>query len=151
MQFGLKKRDNTYGSEIDVFRRSISDLFDDFFTIKPGSMLETDWVPSIDVHEDTKGIYVKAEIPGMDEKHIDVNIDNNYLTIKGEKTEEWREGNDKRSLVTERRFGSFQRTIRLPEGINTDKVKADFKNGVLTIDIPKNKEEEPKKIKINVK
>jgi HSP20 family protein len=151
MQFGLKKRDNTYGSEIDVFRRSISDLFDDFFTIKPGSMLETDWVPSIDVHEDTKGIYVKAEIPGMDEKNIDLNIDNNYLTIKGEKTEEWREGNDKRSLVTERRFGSFQRTIRLPEGINTNKVKADFKNGVLTIDIPKNKEEEPKKIKINVK
>ena len=151
MQFGLKKRDNTYGSEIDVFRRSISDLFDDIFTIKPGSMLETDWMPSIDVHEDTKGIYVKAEIPGMDEKNIDVNIDNNYLTIKGEKTEEWREGNDKRSLITERRFGSFQRTIRLPEGINADKVKADFKNGVLTIDIPKNKEEEPKKIKINVK
>jgi HSP20 family protein len=151
MQLGLKKRDSSYGSEIDAFRRSISNLFDDFFAIKPGSMFETDWMPSIDVHEDSKGMYIKAEIPGMDEKNIDVNIENNFLTIKGEKAEERREGNDKRSLVTERRFGSFQRTIMLPEGIKTDKVKADFKNGVLSIDIPKEKAEEPKKIKINVK
>jgi HSP20 family protein len=151
MQLGIKKRDNSYGSEIDAFRRSISNLFDDFFSIKPGTMFETDWMPSVDVHEDAKGMYIKAEIPGMDEKNIDVNIDNNYLTIKGEKTEERREGNDKRSLITERRFGSFQRTIKLPEGIKTEKIKAEFKNGVLSIDIPRDKAEEPKKIKINVK
>jgi len=151
MQFGIKKRDNSYGSEIDAFRRSISNLFDDFFSIKPVTMFDTDWMPSIDVHEDAKGIYVKAEIPGMDEKNIDVNIENNFLTIKGEKTEEKREGDDKLHLVTERKFGSFQRTIRLPEGIKTDKIRADFKNGVLSIDIPRDKAEEPKKIKINVK
>jgi len=151
MQFGIKKRDNYYGSEIDAFRRSISSLFDDFFSIKPASMFETDWVPTMDVHEDAKGIYVKAEIPGMDEKNIEVNIENNYLTIRGEKTDERREGDDKRSLVTERRFGSFQRTVRLPEGIKADKIKAEFKNGVLNIDIPKDKVEDPKKIKINVK
>ena len=151
MQLGIKKRDNSYGSEIDAFKRSISNLFDDFFSIKPGTMFETDWMPSVDVHEDAKGMYIKAEIPGMDEKNIDVNIENNYLTIKGEKTEEKREGNDKRSLITERRFGSFQRTIKLPEGIKTEKIKAEFKNGVLNIDIPRDKAEEPKKIKINVK
>ncbi len=151
MQLGIKKRDNSYGSEIDAFRRSISNLFDDFFSIKPVSLFETDWMPSIDVHEDANGFYVKAEIPGMDEKNIDVNIENNFLTIKGEKTEEKREGDDKRYLVTERKFGSFQRTLRLPEGIKTDKIKANFKNGVLTIDIPRDKAEEPKKIKINVK
>jgi HSP20 family protein len=151
MQFGLKKRDDSYGSEIDAFRRSISNLFDDFFTIKPGSMLEAEWMPSIDVHEDSKGIYVKAEMPGMDEKNIDVNIENNYLTIKGKKSEERKEGNDERTIITERKFGSFQRTIRLPEGIKADNIKADFKNGVLTIDVPKEKIEEPKKIKINLK
>lgn len=151
MQFGLKKRDSSNGSEIDAFRRSISNLFDDFFTIKPGSMFETEWIPSIDVHEDARGIYVKAEMPGLDEKNIEVNVENNYLTIKGEKREERREGNDQRILVTERKFGSFQRTIRLPEGIKADKVKADFTNGVLSIDIPKEKIEEPKKIKINIK
>jgi HSP20 family protein len=151
MQFGLKKRDDSYHSEIDSFRRGISNLFDDFFAIKPGGLLETDWMPSIDVHEDAKGIYVKAEMPGMDEKNIDVNIENNYLTIKGEKREEREEKKDKRTIVTERKFGSFERTIRLPEGIKADKVKADFKNGVLTIDIPKEKVEEPKKVRINIK
>lgn len=151
MQFGLKKRDDSYGSEIDAFRRSISSLFDDFFTVKPSSLFETEWMPSLDVHEDSHSIYVKAEMPGMDEKNIDVNIENNYLTIKGEKKEEREEKNGKRSIITERKFGSFERTIRLPEGIKYDKVKADFKNGVLTIDIPKERVEEPKKIKINVK
>ncbi len=151
MQFGLKKRDNTYGTEIDAFRRSISDLFDDFFTIKPGSMIETEWMPSIDVQEDAKGVYINAEMPGMDEKNIDVNIENNYLTIKGEKSEDRQEGNNKRTIITERKFGSFLRTIRLPDGVKPEKVKADFKNGVLIIDIPKEKIEEPKKIKINIK
>ena len=87
----------------------------------------------------------------MDEKNIDVKIENNYLTIKGEKSEERHEDNDIRAIITERKFGSFQRTIRLPESIIADKVKAVFKNGVLTIDIPKEKIEEPKKIKINFK
>ena len=151
MQFGLKKRDESYHSEIDAFRRSISNLFDDFFTIKPSTLFETEWMPSVDVHEDAKGIYVKAEMPGMDEKNIDVNIENNYLTIKGEKKEEREEKRDKRTIVTERKFGSFERTIRLPDGIQADKVKADFKNGVLAINIPKEKVEEPKKVKINIK
>jgi HSP20 family protein len=150
MQFGLKKRNN-FDTEIDTFRRSISNLFDDFFALKPSSMFDSEWVPSIDVHEDSKGIYVKAEIPGIEEKNLDVNLENNILTIKGEKNEERREDNDKKTIIMERKYGSFQRSIRLPEGIKADKIKAEFKNGVLNIDIPKDKVEETKKIKINVK
>ena len=150
MKFGIKKREDIPGSELDTFRRSISDLFDDFFSLKPAGLFDSDWVPAVDVHEDEKGIYVKADIPGMDEKNLEVNIQNNILTIKGEKSEERRESNNRRALMTERRYGSFQRSIRLPEGIKADRVKAEFKNGVLNIDIPCEHAEPAKKIKITV-
>jgi len=150
MNFGIKKRDNSYGSDLDIFRRGISNLFDDFFSLRPTGFFDSDWVPAIDVQEDNKGIYVKADMPGIDEKNLEVAIENNILSIKGEKTEERREGDEKRSLIIERKHGSFQRSIRLPEGIRTGEVKAEFKNGVLTLNIPKEKIEEQRKIKINV-
>jgi len=150
MKFGIKKREDIPGSEIDTFRRSISDLFDDFFTLKPAGFLDSDWVPAVDVHEDDKGIYVKADIPGMDEKNLEVNIQNNVLTIKGEKNEEWHNTNNRRVVMSERRYGSFQRSIRLPEGINADRIKAEFKNGVLNVEIPREHAEPSKKIKITI-
>lgn len=149
MNLGIKKRDN--GSEIEAFRRSISNIFDDFFSLKPVSMFDSDWVPPVDVHQDSKGIYIKADVPGIDEKDLDVNIENNILTIKGEKCEETSRGDDKTAIIMERTCGSFQRSIKLPDNIKTDNVKAEFKNGVLKIDIPKEKGEEPKKVKISVK
>jgi len=151
MNFGIKKRDNSNGSDLDIFRRGISNLFDDFFSLKPTNFFDSDWVPAIDVQEDNKGIYVKADMPGIDEKNLEVSIENNVLSIKAEKTEERREGDEKRSLIVERKHGSFQRSIRLPEGIKSNEVKAEFKNGVLTLNIPKEKVEEQRKIKINVK
>ncbi len=150
MKFGIKKRDETSSSEIDTFRRSISNLFDDFFSLKPVGFFDTDWVPAVDVHEDENGIYVKAEIPGMDEKNLAVDIQNNILTIKGEKNDERRESNNRRAIMTERRYGSFQRSIRLPDGIKADRITAEFKNGVLKIDIPREHVESAKKIKITV-
>ena len=151
MKFGIKKREDALGSELDLFRKSISNLFDDFFTIKSGSLFESDYMPAVDVKEDDKGIYVKADIPGIDEKNLDVNIENNILMIKGEKSEERREEKDKRVIMMERTQGSFLRSIRLPDGIRADSIKAQFKNGVLSIDIPKEKVEEPKKVKISIK
>jgi HSP20 family protein len=151
MKLGIKKRDNVQGSELDIFRSNISDLFDDFFSLRPSGFFDSSWVPAIDVDEDNKGIYVRAEIPGIDEKNLEVNVENGILTIKGEKNEESRGGDDKRSLVMERRYGSFQRSLRLPDGIKADQIKAEFKNGLLMLDIPKEKTEEPKKIRINVK
>ncbi len=150
MKFGIKKQDSNAGSDLDIFRRSISDLFDDFFSLKPSGFFDHDWVPAIDVREDNKMIYVKAEMPGMEEKDIDVRIEKGMLTISGEKSEERRENDDKRVIITERKYGSFHRSLRLPEGVKLDGVKAGFKNGVLTIEIPREKPVEPKKLKINV-
>jgi len=149
MKLGIKKRENPNGSDLATFRRSISDLFDDFFTLKPTGFFDSDWIPAIDVHEDKKNIYVKADVPGIDEKNLEVNIENNILNIRGEKIEE-KQSNDKKNVVIERKHGSFQRSVRLPEGIKSDGIKAEFKNGVLNLVIPKEKEEEPKRIKINI-
>ncbi len=148
MTFAIKKRNN--GSEVEAFRRSISNIFDDFFNMKPSSMFDPEWVPAIDVHEDGKGIYIKADVPGIDEKNLEVSIENDILTIKGEKSEEFRQGDDKIALIMERSYGSFQRSIRLPESVKADNIKAEFKHGVLKIDIPKEKAAETKKIKINI-
>ena len=150
MKWGITRR---HGSdyELDSFRREISRVFDNFFSVGPSTLFDTEWLPSIDVDEDDKAIHVKAEIPGIDEKELEVKLHNNILIISGEKKEEKKEEDEKKkSYISERRFGSFSRTITLPEGIQADKVSAEFKNGVLNIELPKGKVEEPKKIKIDV-
>jgi HSP20 family protein len=150
MKFGIKKRDEAYVSDIDLFRKSISDLFDDFFALKHGSLYDSDYIPAVDVKEDEKNIYVKADIPGIDEKNLNVNFEKNILTIRGEKSEERRDDRDKKVLIMERKYGSFQRSSRLPDGINSERTKANNKNGVLTIDIPRERIKKPKKVKISV-
>ncbi len=133
----------------DRFEKQLSQLFDDFFEMKPSSLFETRWMPSIDVDEDENGIHVKAEIPGIEEKDLHVVIEQNMLTISGEKSEE-KKSENKRYVVSERQFGSFYRSIALPEGIDANKITAKFKNGVLHIEIPRTEEAKPKKITIDV-
>jgi len=152
MKFGIKKRDDHVGTEIDVFRKNMTKLFDDFFNIETTGLFETSWVPAVDVEEDEKNIVVKADIPGIDEKDLNVQLENNILSISGEKKEEKRsENKDKKQIVTERSYGSFRRSIGLPEGIKPDRIKAEFKKGVLSIVIPKEKTVESKKVTIDVK
>lgn len=151
MRFGITKRDTSLRNDIDDFRKSIASLFDDFFNIKPSGFFENEWHPIVDVNEDSKTISVKAEIPGVDEKDINVTLEDNLLTISGEKkTEHTEENKDKRYLVSERSYGSFSRTLQLPDNIKGSDIKAEFKKGVLTVNIPKQKVEEPKRIKIDV-
>ena len=95
-------------------------------------------------------IQVTAELPGMDEKDIEVTLSGDMLTIKGEKKEE-REEKEKNYYFSERRFGSFQRSFRLPEGVNPDKVEARFDKGVLTVTLPKTAEAAKRQRKIAVK
>lgn len=95
---------------------------------------------------------MKAEIPGIDEKDLQVTLENNILTIAGEKKEERNEKDrDSRWVVSERKFGSFRRSISLPEGIRSDKIKAAFRNGVLRVEIPREESAKPRKITIDVK
>jgi HSP20 family protein len=94
------------------------------------------FMPRLDVTEDAKVLTVTAELPGMSEKEIDLSISGDALTIRGEKKEE-KEDNNKNYYYSERSYGSFTRTIPLPRQVETDKVTASFKKGVLTITLPK--------------
>ncbi len=105
--------------------------------------------PHIDVVENDKDIRVSAELPGMDEKDIDVTLTKDTLTLKGEKKEE-KEEKGKDYYRKERSYGSFSRTIPLHSEIKTDKVKAEFKKGVLTINLPKTEEAQKEVKKITV-
>jgi len=119
--------------------------------MSPSTLFESKWLPSVDVEENGKMITVKAEVPGMDEKDISVTLSDNVLTISGEKRQEnTREESGKRYVVTERKYGSFSRSITLPEGIKADKIKASFRKGVLSVDIPKDESAQPRKIEIKI-
>ncbi|UCD58800.1 MAG: Hsp20/alpha crystallin family protein, partial [Candidatus Hydrogenedentota bacterium] len=108
---------------------------------------EWDWAPAVDVVEHDDKMVVKAELPGMTEKDVDISVEENVLTIKGEKkTEE--EKKEKSYHRLERSYGMFQRSFILPTWVTPDKAKASFKDGVLEIELPKSEEVKPKQVKI---
>ena len=108
--------------------------------------------PDVDIVDKDNAVEVRAELPGMDEKDIDVQLSDKMLTIKGEKKEEREEGDkESRYYLSERRYGSFERSFRMPEGLDTEKVDANFKNGVLMVTIPKSPELQTKVKKIKIK
>ncbi len=142
-------------SPFALLRKEIDNIFDNLFKgfeMEPYFSGRRDgFIPSVDVVEDDKEIRVSAELPGMDEKDIEVTLNRESLSIKGEKKEE-KEDKGKDYYHMERSYGSFTRTIPLPVEVDTDKAEATFKKGVLTVKIPKTKEaiEEKKKIAVNV-
>jgi HSP20 family protein len=130
---------------------SMPALFDEVFRITPSYLNNGSLSPRIDVHEDEKALYVRAEIPGMNEHDLNVTLKENVLTISGEKKEEKTEGSkEKNQWFCERVFGSFSREIALPENVNGEAVKASYRNGVLEIELPKLESAQPKKINISV-
>ncbi len=147
MRWGLVRRENTERALSNPFYWDIDTLFDDLFSSK--ALGSTEVFPRVDVAEDDRAIRVTAEIPGLTEKDINVTVEKNVLTISGEKKEEREEKDEKRNIVmSERRFGSFCRSMRLPEGIKAEEINAEFKNGVLTIDLPKSEQIQPRKIEV---
>ncbi len=108
------------------------------------------WVPAVDIYETENEIVIKAEVPGMSEKDVEVTVENNMLTIKGERKfeEEVKKENYHR---IERAYGTFQRSFQLPATVNVNKITAEQKDGILTIRLPKKEEQKPKKINIKVK
>jgi HSP20 family protein len=133
------------------FRREMDRLFDDFqlgswrspfgrtvFDVEPFWRGEMTWAkaPAVDVVEQDKAYEITAELPGLDESNVDVKFADGVLTIKGEKKEE-KEERKKDQYLSERRYGSFQRAFRVPDGVDVDNIAASFKNGVLTVTLPK--------------
>lgn len=107
-------------------------------------------VPAVDFVEDDKAFRITAELPGMTDKDVDISLSGDVLTIKGEKQEE-KEEKRKNYYMSERRFGSFQRSLTLPDGIDRDKIEAVCEKGVLTVTLPKTPEAVKQQKKIEVK
>jgi HSP20 family protein len=107
-------------------------------------------MPAVDVAETDQAYEIKAELPGLDEKNIEVKVANGVLSIKGEKQEE-KEEREKDYYRRERSFGSFERSFQLPDDIEADKIEATFKNGVLSVTLPKSAEARQQAKKIEVK
>jgi len=125
-------------------------VFDNFFRGFETKPISGEWLPRVNITENDQGLCVTTELPGISEKDIDVSLSNDSLTIRGEKKEE-KEEKGKNYYRSERSFGAFQRDIQLPFGVEVDKVEAKFKNGVLTISLPKSKEAQKETKKIEVK
>jgi HSP20 family protein len=146
----------------EALRKEVDRLFDDFgddFWRRPFRSLkglERGWAqkflaaPAADVAETDKAYEITAELPGIDEKNIEVNVANGEITIKGEKKEETEE-RKKDYYVSERRYGAFERHFGLPEGVDAEKIEATFKNGVLKVTLPKTAEAQKPAKKIEIK
>ncbi|UCD86364.1 MAG: Hsp20/alpha crystallin family protein [Desulfobacterales bacterium] len=137
--------------ELTRFRRDMDRLFDRFFEGWPFKLptREGEWAPSVDVSETAKEVIVRAEIPGMDPKDMDVSVHGGVLTLRGERKKEHEEKGEKICRI-ERSYGALFRSVQLPAEVNAEKVKATYRDGVLKINLPKTKEEPVKKIEVKV-
>lgn len=105
------------------------------------------WTPLCDIYEEGDNIVVKAEIPGLDRNDIDVQVENNILTLRGERKRE-KEVKSENLFRTERFYGSFTRSFTLPVSVDTEKIRAEYRDGVLQVTMPKVEEAKPRKIKV---
>ena len=140
------------GRDITSIRDEMNRLFDDFFSFLPErkrGLMEGEWAPTMDIAETDENIVVTAELPGVKQDDVEITVVNDVITLKGEKKEE-KEIKKENYHRIERSYGSFMRSANLPTGVQADKAKASYKDGVLTVTIPKVEEAKPKTIKINV-
>jgi HSP20 family protein len=107
------------------------------------------FVPAVDIYEDEHNITLKLEAPGVDQKDIDIRLENNTLTVRGERKFESEEKEENFHRI-ERRYGSFSRSFSLPNSVDTENVKAEYKDGILNIQLAKKEEAKPKQIKVSI-
>ncbi len=136
--------------EVSTLQERMNRLFSDQLgAITHDEALTGNFVPPVDVYEDENSIQVRLEVPGIDEKDIDIRLENNVLTVRGERKFEKEEKEENFHRI-ERRYGSFTRSFTLPATVNSEDVKADYEKGVLRIQLAKRAEAKPKQIKVNV-
>lgn len=158
-----------WAAPFESLRREVDRLFDDFhpfdfrlpstssiFGRELPTLRNADWpvAPAMDLVEKGKEYEITAELPGIDEKNVEIKLSNRTLTIKGEKTEKKEEKEkekEKDYYLSERRYGSFQRSFQLPDGVDADKIDASFAKGILTVRLPKTAECQKAEKKIAVK
>ena len=118
--------------------------------LKAGVLQEAEWTPRVDVYENKDNFVVKAELPGIDPKDLEVRIEDETLYLKGERKLE-KEQKEENYYQRERAYGSFARSFSLPSSVNTEKVLAEYKDGLLRLTLPKREEAKPKSIQVAVK
>ena len=124
-------------------------LFSDAFERTSEESNLTSWAPAVDIYETEHELVVKADVPDVDPKDLDIRVENNILTIRGERKFE-KNVDENNYLRVERAYGSFTRSFSLANTVNAEAIKADYQNGVLTLTIPKKEEAKPKQIKVTV-
>jgi HSP20 family protein len=129
-------------------RREVDRLFDDMFGVT-AMQAQNAWTPAVDIRESDSELSIVAELPGLKPDQVEVTCDNGVLSIRGEKSESRKEGEEGRWHLVERSYGSFSRSFQLPQGIDESKIEAGFDNGLLTVRIPKAALPQPKRININ--
>ena len=136
--------------QLSTLREEINRLFDSPFGELTRHMeLFNGWTPALDVYEDKDNLIVKAELPGMKREEIDISFHDGTLTITGERKYE-EKNEDAETYRAERFFGKFHRTLALPKPVQSDKATATYKDGILTVTLPKTEEAKPKQIQVNV-
>jgi len=135
---------------LSTLRDEIDRLFEaPLAELARSSQLLSGWTPALDVFEDKDNVVVKAELPGMNKDDIEISLHDGSLSISGERKTE-STTNDAEVYRSERFVGRFQRTVALPTPVNAEKVKAQYKDGILTVTLPKTEEAKPKHIDVNV-
>ena len=129
----------------DQFNR----LFNEQFRNHAEESALTTWAPSVDIYETPNELVVKADLPDVNEKDIDVRVENNLLTLRGERKFE-KSVSEENYLRVERTYGSFSRSFSLPNTVDVEKIGAEYKNGVLTVTLPKREESKPRQVKVTV-
>ena len=137
--------------EMATMRNRVGRLFEDPFFLTgwfDDGLALTDWNPVVDIYDNEDAIVIKAELPGIEKKDISIDLKDGVLTLEGERSydNEVKEENYHRK---ERAYGKFHRSFRLPENVDVDNIKADYKDGILKIDIPKPEEVKPKKVTVH--
>lgn len=143
----------TFPSDILGMQKEMNKMFNRFFrggTLDEGDLTPSAWVPAVDLIENDDSYIAKVELPGVSKDDVKITLQDNSLTIRGEKKEE-KETTESNYHRLERSYGSFQRSLALPGSVRSDKVAAEYKEGILTITLPKAEESKRKQIDIKVK
>ena len=134
---------------LSTLQEQVNRLFEGSLPRRSDQSALTPWAPAVDIYETENELVLKADLPDVNEKDLDIRIESNTLTIKGERKFEEKVKEDN-YLRVERTYGSFSRSFSLPSTVDSGSIKADYKNGVLTVELPKRAESKPRQVKINV-
>lgn len=134
---------------LSTLQEQVNRLFDSKFSNHGDSATLTAWVPAVDVYETENELVIKVDLPEIAEKDIDVRVESNMLTVRGERKFE-QKVEEENYLRMERSYGTFSRSFSLPNSVDTQAIKAEYTDGVLSVTLPKRAESKPKQVKINV-